>query len=220
MPNAAHVLVSSASAPQRKRRQVLDAASSLFMAQGYGATSMDAVAREAGVSKATLYAYFSGKDALFAAIVGEACSRHAEAGETGHAEDAADVAEALREIGRGYLSFLFRQDVLAIWRVVMAEGPRFPELGRAFFESGPMRLLGWFSGWVRRRQEAGALGQGEPMVMAEQFLALLRTSAFMRRMLGLPAADDAASEAAAIEASVEAAVATFLAAFGSRPARS
>ena len=94
------------------------------------------------------------------------------------------------------------------------------KLGRAFFESGPMQLLGWFSGWVRRRQEAGALGQGEPMVMAEQFLALLRTSAFMRRMLGLPAADDAASEAAAIEASVEAAVATFLAAFGSRPARS
>ncbi len=42
-----------------KRQLVLDAAASLFMAHGYGAVSMDAVARAAGVSKATLYAYFS-----------------------------------------------------------------------------------------------------------------------------------------------------------------
>ena len=56
-----------------KRQLVLDAAASLFMAHGYGAVSMDAVARAAGVSKATLYAYFSSKDQLFATIIGEAC---------------------------------------------------------------------------------------------------------------------------------------------------
>ncbi len=220
MPNAGHALASTQSAPQRKRRQVLDAASSLFMAQGYGATSMDAVARAAGVSKATLYAYFSGKDALFAAIVGEACSRHAAAGEGGHANDAADVGAALGAIGRGYLAFLFREDVLAIWRVVMAEGPRFPELSRAFFESGPLRLLTWLAGWMRARQGEGALAPGDPTVMAEQFLALLRTSAFMRRMLGLPVTEAAMAEEKAIEAAVDAAIATFLAAFGPRQALS
>src|SRR5689334_22213892 len=56
-----------------KRQSVVDAAARLFMAHGYGQVSMDAVAREAGVSKATLYAYFTSKDQLFASIIGGAC---------------------------------------------------------------------------------------------------------------------------------------------------
>src|SRR5271157_6368560 len=56
-----------------KHQLVLDAAATLFMAHGYGAISMDAIARAAGVSKATLYAHFSSKDLLFATIVREAC---------------------------------------------------------------------------------------------------------------------------------------------------
>src|SRR6476659_7929583 len=56
-----------------KRRAILDAARGLFMTEGYGAVSMDAVARSAGVSKATLYAHCGAKDRLFAAIIHEAC---------------------------------------------------------------------------------------------------------------------------------------------------
>jgi TetR/AcrR family transcriptional repressor of mexJK operon len=208
MPTSATATLPDPPAQQRKRRQVLDAAAGLFMAQGYGATSMDAVARAAGVSKATLYAYFAGKDELFAAIVGEACTRHAEASGAGHGEDEEDVRMALAAIGRSYLDFLFRDDVMAIYRIVMAEGPRFPELGHAFFQSGPRRIIGWLSGWMRDRQGAGALGQGEPEMMAEQFLALLRTSGFMRRILGLPDGEPG------IARTVDAAVETFVAAFG------
>lgn len=193
---------------QRKRRQVLDAAAGLFMAQGYGATSMDAVARAAGVSKATLYAYFAGKDELFAAIVGEVCSRHAEASGGAHDEDEEDLRAALAAIGRSYLSFLFRDDVMAIYRVVMAEGPRVPELGHAFFQSGPRKIIAWLSGWMAERQAQGTLAEGEPEMMAEQFLALLRTSGFMRRILGLPETEPG------IARTVDAAVCTFIAAFG------
>ena len=56
-----------------KRTQIMDAAAALFIAQGYGAVSMDAIAKAAAVSKATLYAYFRSKDALFATIIREAC---------------------------------------------------------------------------------------------------------------------------------------------------
>lgn len=209
MPTDAIATVAPPPAQQRKRRQVLDAAAELFMAQGYGATSMDAVAAQARVSKATLYAYFAGKDELFAAMVGEACARHAEASGEGRGEDQEDVRAALAAIGRSYLAFLFRDDVMAIHRVVMAEGPRFPELVEAFFQSGPKKIIAWLSGWMRGRQERGALGQGEPEMMAEQFLALLRTSGFMRRILGLP--EDGEGEVAR---TVEAAVRTFLAAYG------
>jgi len=208
MPISTAAALTDPPTQQRKRRQVLDAAAGLFMAQGYGATSMDAVARAAGVSKATLYAYFAGKDELFAAIVGEACTRHAEASGAGHGVDEEDVRDALGAIGGSYLAFLFRDEVMAIYRIVMAEGPRFPELGHAFFESGPRKIIAWLSGWMRQRQEAGALGAGEPETMAEQFLALLRTSGFMRRILGLPDAEPG------IVRTVDAAVGTFMAAFG------
>jgi TetR/AcrR family transcriptional repressor of mexJK operon len=198
-------------APQRKRRQVVEAAARLFMAQGYGATSMDAIAREAGVSKATLYAYFPGKDALFAAIVGEACAREAEGRPCCPGADEADLAGTLVSLGEGYLSFLFREEVLAIQRVVMAEGPRFPELGRAFFESGPRRMIDWLAGWFATLQERGALRAGDPELAAEQFLSLLRSTAFLRHMLRLPPAPDAAEVARIATAAAD----TFLRAWGS-----
>lgn len=198
-------------APQRKRRQVVEAAARLFMAQGYGATSMEAIAREAGVSKATLYAYFPGKDALFAAIVGAACAREAEGRPCCPRADEADLAGALVSLGEGYLSFLYREEVLAIQRVVMAEGPRFPELGRAFYESGPRRMIDWLAGWFAALQERGALRAGDPELAAEQFLSLLRPTAFLRHMLRLPPAPDAAEVARIAAAAAD----TFLRAWGS-----
>lgn len=198
-------------APQRKRRQVVEAAARLFMAQGYGATSMEAIAREAGVSKATLYAYFPGKDALFAAIVGEACAREAEGRPCCPGADEADLAGTLVSLGEGYLAFLFREEVLAIQRVVMAEGPRFPELGRAFYESGPRRMIDWLAGWFAALQERGALRAGDPELAAEQFLSLLRSTAFLRHMLRLPPPPDAVEVARIAAAAAD----TFLRAWGS-----
>jgi TetR/AcrR family transcriptional repressor of mexJK operon len=212
-----HTVDASAAQPgasQRKRRQVVEAAARLFMAQGYGATSMEAIARAAGVSKATLYAYFPGKDALFAAIVGEACARESEGRPCCLRADEVDLAGALVSLGEGYLSFLFREEVLAIQRVVMAEGPRFPELGRAFYESGPRRMIDWLAGWFAALQERGALRAGDAEVAAEQFLSLLRSTAVLRQMLRLPPAPDAAEIARIAAAAAD----TFLRAWGS-PAR-
>ncbi len=207
--------VAQLAAPQRKRRQVVEAAARLFMAQGYGATSMDAVAREAGVSKATVYAYFPGKDALFAAIVGEACEREAQGRPSCPSTGGADLAATLVSLGEGYLSFLFREEVLAIQRVVMAEGPRFPELGRAFYESGPRRMVLWLTGWFGTLQREGRLREGDPELAAEQFLSLLRSTAFLRRMLRLPPAADAGEIAGIVAAAVD----TFLRAWGTARVR-
>src|SRR6516225_5533168 len=99
-----------------KRQLVLDAAASLFMAHGYGAVSMDAVARSAGVSKATLYAYFSSKDQLFATIIGEACQQKFALGELLPA-DATDIRMALVAFGSRLLRFFLEERALAIHRV-------------------------------------------------------------------------------------------------------
>src|SRR5690242_7178872 len=100
--------------PSPKGQQILAAAGRRFMAQGYGATSMDGVAREAGVSKATLYAHFASKQELFAAIIGAACRRHAETLSTPDLEHH-DLRDALRQIGREFLDLLLSPNAVAIY---------------------------------------------------------------------------------------------------------
>ena len=190
-----------------KRQSVIDAAASLFMAHGYGAVSMDAVARAAGVSKATLYAHFSSKDQLFATIVGEACRERIGLGELLPA-DVSDLREALTAFGARLLRFFLEERPLALYRVVTAESTRFPELGRAFYESGPEALLGTFGAWLAEQATAGSLAVTDPAIAAEQFVGMLRMGVFLRASLGL-----ASPTEAEIDATVEAAVTTFLKAY-------
>src|SRR4051794_1559687 len=88
-----------------KARQIIGAAGRVFMEQGYGATSMDAVAREAGVSKATLYAHFSSKERLFAEMIASRCLEHS--GMLARSTvDVADARAALRQFGRKFLDIV------------------------------------------------------------------------------------------------------------------
>jgi TetR/AcrR family transcriptional regulator, mexJK operon transcriptional repressor len=189
-----------------KRQLVLDAATSLFMAQGYGAVSMDAIARAAGVSKATLYAYFSSKDQLFATIIGEACRQNIAVtnflpdGET-------DVQAGLTVFARNTLRFLVEERSLAIHRVVISESLRFPELGRAFYDNGPGVFRRVFGDWLAEQTAAGRLAVPDPALAADQFIGLLRGGLYLRATLGLAPPSEAEIDAAvssAVEAFVRA----------------
>jgi TetR/AcrR family transcriptional regulator, mexJK operon transcriptional repressor len=194
--------------PTPKQRDIAEAATRLFMAQGYAAVSMDAIARAAGVSKATLYAYFASKDRLFASLVGAACSRSG-AGGVELAESGADLRAALTTLGGRVLRFMLEEQSLAIYRVVMAEAVRFPELGRAFYERGAGASRRNLAVWLGRQMEAGRLLPRDPGIAAEQFVSLLRTHLHMRALLGI----DPPPTEAEIEATVAAAVETFLRAY-------
>ncbi len=197
--------------PSRKRQQMLRAAADLFIEQGYGAVSMDAVARSAGVSKATLYAHFASKDALFATIVGEAC-RASPVAEGVLPDAPADLDAALRAVGGGVLRFLLHPRTIAIARVAIAESARFPELGAAFLTSGPMAFQTRFTAWIARLHQAGHLHAPDAAVAAQHLGALLRGSLHLETMLtpGLEPDD------ARIDDAVAAAVAAFLRAYGGR----
>jgi TetR/AcrR family transcriptional repressor of mexJK operon len=196
-----------------KRLQILDAATELFVAQGYGAVSMDAIARAAVVSKATLYAHFTSKDLLFATIIGDACRANVMGQWLLSLEDGppvTDVRETLTVLGLGVLRFLLEERSLAIYRVVVAESVRFPELGRAFHENGPARFRRTFGPWLDEQVKAGRLRAAEPDVAADQFIGLLRTGLYLRATLGLPPAPTEAEIAATVVAAVD----TFMRAFG------
>ena len=202
--------------PSAKRQQVLDAAGALFIAQGYGKVSMEAVAKQAQVSKATLYAYFPSKDVLFSTIVSDACRRNALA-DGNFPDDIADIAEALRQIGTGTLSFLMLDRTMAIYRLTIAESAHFPELGEAFLAAGPLEFLNRMAAWIAAQSAAGHLTVSDPKMAAEQFLALLRTTNFLRATLGLPPSDRLEDSVAAV---VDGAVAIFLRFYGATQERS
>ena len=192
-----------------KRQAVIEAATALFMTQGYGAVSMDAIARAAGVSKATLYAHFASKDVLFATIVNEACRRTVSVGEL-LPEQSDDLAVALTALGHRTLRFLLEPKALAIHRVVVAESVRFPELGQAFYENGPEVFRRAFGAWLAAQAAAGRLAVADPTMAADQFVGMLRTpGTFLRASLGLPPPPTDAE----IDATVAAAVRTFLRAY-------
>src|SRR5262252_10413588 len=80
-----------------KRRQILEGARRMFLAQGFDAASMGAIAREAGVSKGTLYVYFKSKEELFEAIVEDQCRVQAE--QIFSLDQQAPVASELQRVG-------------------------------------------------------------------------------------------------------------------------
>ncbi len=191
-----------------RRRRVLDAAAQLFIARGYGAVSMDEIARTAGVSKATLYAHFGSKDQLFETIIRDGCQ--AGIGPDFLPSDETDLRRALTALGGRALRFLLQEQSLAIFRVVLAENVRFPELGRAFYEGGPGSGRRLIADWLTKQARSGRLVLSDPSIAAEQLMALLRAGLHFRATLGVPPPPTEAE----IDATVKAAVDTFLKAFG------
>jgi len=194
--------------PER-RETILAGAATVFARDGYEGASMSRIAREAGVSKGTLYNYFEDKAALFAAYVSAECSQTLPRIFEG-AEIDGDPATYLRAIGLRMLRMMLSELALSIYRVVLSEAARFPELARAFYEAGPARAVRRLSDWIAAQDAAGRLRVDDPPFAAEQFFALCQTRLSLRCRLRL----DAAPDPAEIERVVDAAVAMFLARYG------
>jgi TetR/AcrR family transcriptional repressor of mexJK operon len=195
-----------------KAESILAAAKQCFLARGFEAVSMDAIARVAGVSKATVYAHFTGKEELFGAVVGRECERRF-AGFSARELDARDVAASLFVLGRRFLALILSPDAIALHRIILGEVTRFPRLGEVFWQAGPKRNLAQIEAFMRRAAAAGSLDIADTARAAEQFVGLVRGEIQLQQLLRLqPAADPAA-----LDTAVAAAVATFLRAFRQTP---
>ncbi len=201
--------IAGPSALSDKAESILAAAWQSFLARGFGAVSMDAIAREAGASKATVYAYFASKEELFGAVIareGERYFRGFSAGEL----DPCAVEASLAEIARRFLDLVLSPEAIAINRIIISEASRFPQLGEVFWRAGPERTRVQIEAFLSRAVAAGTLAIADTRVAAEQFVALLRGDIHQRQLLRL----DDGVDAAELTAPTEAAVATFLKAFG------
>jgi AcrR family transcriptional regulator len=115
-----------------KRRQIVQGARSIFLAQGFDAASMNDIAKAAGVSKGTLYVYFDNKEQLFEAIVHAECLVHAEGAFKLDTSDH-DVEKILRRLGAAYIEFLCSPEKASALRTVIAIADRMPKSRRRSF---------------------------------------------------------------------------------------
>ena len=199
------------SPPVSKAESILAAAKRSFLAAGFGAVSMDTIAREAGVSKATVYAHFDGKEELFGAVIERECERYFARFSVSEL-DPCDVRASLMVLGRRFLELLLSPDALALHRIILAEVTRFPVLGEVFWRAGPERERAQIEAFLKRAIASGTLTPADTRLAAEQFVALIRGDVQLRHLLRL----DADAERRGIGAAVDDAVATFLRAFERR----
>lgn len=122
-----------------KARLVLDGARTVFLALGFSAATTDMIQQAAGVSKSTVYSHYPNKEALFVAVVEAECEQFLKTvrkpkfpGER--------LEDILTSMAKAYLDIVLSRDGLALYRMISAEAPRFPELGRRFYLAGPAAI--------------------------------------------------------------------------------
>ena len=199
--------------PERssKALSVLNAATTVFLANGFSAATTDMIQREADVSKATMYACFPTKEAMFAAVIERECSvvsGTVRAIQPQHG----NIAKTLTDIGASYLKIILSPPALSLFRVVAAEAPRFPDLARRFYLAGPNIITSMVA---EQLAEAARTGEIDVQYVgidaaASHYVSMLRGEGLLECLMH-PTAQPSAAQ---IDHWVRLAVTTFLCAFG------
>jgi len=171
---------------EQLREHILDTATREFLLHGYGATSIESVAREARISKRTFYHRFDDKPALFAAVVHRIIDRLRPA--AGMPRLSGATLEEILEVVAGLiLRAALAPEAVALGRLIVAESARFPELAAAVnAEGSTQEAIGLIAGLLERERAAGRLALDDPAFAAEQFLHMVKTVP-QRRAMGLGA---------------------------------
>lgn len=192
----------------RKFDQVLAGARDVFLRDGFEGASVDEIARAAGVSKATLYSYFPDKRLLFMEVARAECLRAADEAEA-LIDDGAAVADVLRLAGERIVTFAQSDFGQRMFRLCVAEADRFPALGAAFYDSGPLLIRARLVAYLEKAVARGEVRIDDLPLAADQFAQLCKADLHDRVVFGQGAA--APREVARV---VEGAVEMFMARYG------
>lgn len=194
-----------------KREDILGSARAMFLREGYADAGMEVMARTAGISTATLYAYFPSKADLFRTIVMETVS-----GVAAPVREAVrvkgDARTRLSALAVAYATFFSRPDTRALFRMVTTERRRFPDIAEYCLQSARDELGGAAIAVINDLVKAGELKVDKPSWAAGQLMGMLD---HVTLVLGLSAGDDAQSRRSVREIAHDA-VETFLARYGAR----
>ncbi|MBA3322079.1 MAG: TetR/AcrR family transcriptional regulator [Pyrinomonadaceae bacterium] len=156
-----------------RRQQIVRVAMRLFSQRGFSGTTTREIAQEAGVSEAMVFKHFATKEDLYAAILdhkacagdmGDACAA------LGGAMERGDDAAVFSGLAQGVLHFHEHDTDFA--RLLMHSALQGHELFQMFWERNVRQMARFLCGYIRERQQAGALRDMEPMVIARAFIGM------------------------------------------------
>lgn len=168
----------------RLGERILDAATELFLAEGFGVTSIEAVARRARISKRTFYHRFPDKAALFGAVIHRIIERLRPPGDVPLYEGG-NLDEVLRRLARLILRAALAPTALSLNRLMVAEAQRFPELAMIAAREGSRdEAVRQIAALLDREMRVSGLAIDRPQFAAEQFLEIVIATP-RRQALGL-----------------------------------
>ncbi len=162
------------------RARILCAAAAAFMEKGYRA-SIDDIAARAGVVKQTLYNHFERKDLLFREVIRNAIRAVLVSLE----DDDVGVRDALVRFAGSFRRKALSPEGIAMFRTMVAEAPRFPELSASFFSEGPEQALSSLAAFLEKAMKAGKLRRDDPRFAAEMLLGMLTSHDRLRGLINL-----------------------------------
>lgn len=155
---------------EKRRDHIVGMAAPLFLNKGYDNVSIDDIIGVVGGSKATIYAWFGGKEGLFEAVVRQKCQGVTLAIDV---DTKGSLEEQLTQIGHSFLAMVLSPPILEFHRLMVSIGRAFPEAGRLFFETGPASAYKIVASWIAKNQKNGRLIEEDPYRLAVLFLDML-----------------------------------------------
>jgi TetR/AcrR family transcriptional repressor of mexJK operon len=162
------------------RDRVLRAATAAFLTEGYR-SSVDRIARRAGVAKQTVYSHFPSKDELFKEVTRGLTARvlvQLEAGPEG-------LRASLLRFAVAYRSRVLSSEGIAMYRTLLSEIPRFRRLARAVYEGGTGLTARALAVHLKKAMDAGRLRKEDPQFAAELFMSMLAGVDRTKRLYGV-----------------------------------
>lgn len=174
-----------------RREAILQAATSLFLDQGYGAISIDRIVERIGGSKRDIYAHFGNRDGILGAIVTRISrtltdTLDASGGAAGGAagETPADLRDTLMRFGRQLTVMYSVQGFFSVYNTMVAEAPRFPDLAKTFYDQGPARTTARLARILDEARSRGIIHVDAPDTAAALFIGMLRSDLHFQILLG------------------------------------
>ncbi len=168
-----------------KRQAIVAAAMALFIELGYAMSSMEEIARRAGVAKQTLYNHFGSKQVLFQAIVEQICDELMGTVNLNAPLDSGPTT-VLKDFAFRFVRLMVDPTSIGLFRLLAAEAYRFPDLGETVFRAGPDRVVADLARYLEAQHHARRLNIPNPVLSAESFIGSLRGNLEIRALFSGP----------------------------------
>lgn len=175
---------------EETRELLVQAAAEAFSANGYAGTCMGTVAQTAGISTKTMYRLIPTKAELFTAVISRQIGQFML-----KIDDAAladlPLAEALERILIAFGNLTLNEETISLFRLVIGESERFPEVATVFYEAAVKRVGGAMEDWVRRQAKRGLIAIDDPAIATSMLRGMMIMDVQRAAMLGQRPAPDA-----------------------------